>query len=95
MGGRIPSVVHGGGLSLTGLALLAAIVAGAVATVLRSGRVARGRVAGRRATGSWRAGDGREPLGGAPGFDRRPVAVRARRATGSDDRGRQGRDERR
>jgi hypothetical protein len=88
----LPAAAHGG-LSAMGLALLAAIAAGAVAATVLGGRLRR-RTATRPAAGA--------PMGGAhsalartPGFDGRPAVVRARRATGSAEDGRPGRDERR
>jgi len=92
IGRGAPIVLHGGGgLSASGAALLAVLVAGAVAAVLL-GRAVRSRTAApadeRRMTGVERGTI-------VPGYGRGPAAVRARRPSGGEDGQAQARDERR
>ena len=93
--GHVLAPAGHGGLSALGVALLTAIVAGAIAAVVLGGGLLRGTTATRRAPGARATGDGRPSIGRAPGIDGRPAAVRARRASRDDEHGRPRRDERR
>jgi hypothetical protein len=103
-GGRMigrgaPFVVHGGGLSAAGVALLVAIVGGAVVAVLLGRRVSAGREAPTtvRQTGGADRGtlapDDRRTI--TPGFAHQPAVLRARRGSSGEDGRAQARDERR